>query len=201
MSPDDPRHGTYAGAVAHWLEVSERPCPACHLAEGRYRKQRKMKHLRGEMVTFPAVGILRRIRALHAIGWSGHQVADACGLSVNTLRSIGYHQSGTVHAATAQSVMAGYERLSMAIPEGRYANRARASARRKGWAPPLAWDDIDDPDEQPAAWQWRPVHLRPAEEMLSELDHLLGLGVSIHQAARQLGVSVGAIEKAQERAA
>ena len=37
----------------------------------------------------------------------------------------------------------------MTKPQGPGANRARTWAKRHGFAPPLAWDDIDDPDEKP----------------------------------------------------
>lgn len=148
MKPDDPRHGTYAGAVAHWL-TGERPCLACATEETRYRKRRKMRHLRGDAPTVPAVGTLRRIQALHALGWTGPQIAEAAGLPVNTLRSVYYHQVRVVRAGTAQRVADAFDRLAMSRPEGKYANRARAMAERRGWPPPLAWDDIDDPNEIP----------------------------------------------------
>jgi hypothetical protein len=149
VNADDPRHGKYAGAVAHWMS-NERPCDACSVAEARYRKTRKLKHLRGVPVTVSAVGIRRRLHALMALGYTGPQVAEASGLSIATMRSIDYHGSQKVHAITAEKVIAVYERLSMTRPEGQYANRARVMARRRGWLPPLAWDDIDDPTERPS---------------------------------------------------
>lgn len=149
MSEDDPRHGTYAGAVAHWLSGG-RPCDDCARAETRYRKRRKLRILHGDRATVPALGVLRRIQALHALGYTGPQIADAAGVSVNAMRSIDYHEAVSVRAGTEQKIAAAYERLCMVRPEGRYANRARSMAAQRGWAPPLAWDDIDN-DEAPAA--------------------------------------------------
>jgi hypothetical protein len=54
-----------------------------------------------------------------------------------------------IHRTTADTIAAAYESLSMTVPEGAYANRNRAIAARRGWLPPLAYDDIDDPNEQP----------------------------------------------------
>lgn len=200
MKPDDARHGTYAGAVQHWLN-SEKACDPCARAGSRYRQERILRALSGNAATVPAVGSLRRIQALHALGWTGPQIAEAADISINTMRSIGYHDSGTVRTTTAAKIDAAYERLAMVRPEGKYADRARRMARRRGWAPPLAFDNIDDPSERPDDAGYRPVKNRENAEMAAEIDHLLGLGVSLHHAAKQLGVSVEAVEKAIEKAA
>lgn len=151
MNPEDPRHGKYAGAVAHWLENGERPCDDCARAEWRYRKTRKLRHLRGDLPTVSSTGTIRRIEALFALGWSGPKVAEAAGISVATIRAARYHKVATVHAATARAIVRAYDTLSMSRPEGHYADRARRMAQRKGWLPPLAWDDdsIDDPAAKP----------------------------------------------------
>lgn len=46
-----------------------------------------------------------------------------------------------------------------------------------------------------------PRRLRPSSETVEEWEHLRASGVSKHEAARQLGVTVKAIEKAHERVA
>ena len=193
MDANDPRHGTYAGAVAHWLEARERPCADCARAEWRYRKRRKLRHLHGDAPTRPAIGYLRRIRALHALGWTGPEIARRSGLSIGTLRSIGYHDSGAVLSETAKKIEAVYEQLSMRRPEGTYADRARSMAARKGWAPPLAWDDIDT-DPHPRGLRDTTRH-----DLLAEWHDLRDAGESIEQAAVRLGVTVGAIERAEYR--
>ena len=192
MQPEDPRHGTYAGAVAHWFDDG-RPCAPCARAETRYRKQRKLDALRGNPRTVPAIGIVRRIHALHALGWSGRQIADAAGASINTLRAMQYHDSERVHRATADRVIAAYESLAMRRPDGGYADRQRTMARRKGWAPPLAWDDIDDPDEQPTGHMITALSTTVARaDTLADL-HDRGAGVS--EACRVLDVTRSALEK------
>lgn len=149
MTPDDPRHGTYAGAVAHWGE-GHRPCPPCATAETRYRKTRKLRALHSDPATVPARGTVRRWQALQAIGWTGPQIAKASGVSVHTLRSIRYTGAERIYAETAAKLADAYDRMAMTVPDGNYAKRARAMAAKAGWAPPLAWDDIDL-DEQPNA--------------------------------------------------
>lgn len=208
MSPDDARHGTYAGAIAHWLEDDERPCGDCARAEWRYRKTRQMRHLRGDLPMSPSIGIVRRIQALHALGWTGPKIAQEAGISVNSMRSIDYHGSAKVRTTTAIKIIAAYDRLSMTRPEGRYANRARVIARSRGWLPPLAWDDIDrDPEPPPveSAGNWedqidaavvhrvlnggdRPRNLTRAEA--AEIVRvLLGRGMSTHQIERDYGIN------------
>lgn len=147
MDAQDRRHGTYAGAVAHW-SLREKPCQPCADAGMRYHKARTLRLLRGETGSVPAIGTLRRIQALQAIGWGIPDIAREAGLPVPTLRNPAY-RGERVWTSTAERVAEAYERLAMTWPEGRYATRSRRMAARKGWLPPLAWTDIDDPDERP----------------------------------------------------
>lgn len=192
MSPDDPRHGTYAGAVAHWLGGG-RPCDACAAEEWRYRKRRKLRHLNGEAPMVTAVGTLRRFRALMALGYTGPEIAAEVGVSLNSLRSLDYHGCQTVRADTARKMVSAYDRMSMTLPEGRYANRTRLMAQRRGWPPPLAWDNPDNPNETPTGWQYRPA------DRADILADLLERDAGISEALRVLGVSYDALEKWCER--
>jgi hypothetical protein len=74
---------------------------------------------------------------------------------------------------------------------------AKTTAAKRGWLPPLAWDDIDrDPEPHIS----RDADTRyPSELLLAEWEHFRSLGESIEHAARRLGVTVKAIEKALER--
>ena len=74
---------------------------------------------------------------------------------------------------------------------------ANRGANRLGMIAPNRLPDIDDPDEQPDPG-WEPRHYS-RDELVAEWSHLRRAGVSIHTAASQLGVTVGAIEKAIER--
>jgi hypothetical protein len=74
-----------------------------------------------------------------------------------------------VTAGRARQVAALYDDLSMTPPpetnqrERIAASRSRNFARQRGWAPPLAWDDIDN-DEAPAT-----VDAPPPRE--ADVDH------------------------------
>lgn len=97
------------------------------------------------------LGTARRIQALVAIGWTLTEVAAGIGWTVQNLTHLVCPSTGCVAARTAQAVADLYERLSMTPPAGPSARRARAMARRRGWVPPLSWNEgaIDDPEAQP----------------------------------------------------
>lgn len=94
-----------------------------------------------------ATGTVRRIQALVAIGWPISHVGHRIGVSASNMSTLlGATQ---VTAARARTVATVYEALS-ATPG--HSTRAVNHARRLGWWPPLAWDDIDDPHEVPGYW-------------------------------------------------
>lgn len=95
-----------------------------------------------------ATGTRRRIQALAAIGWSCSALAREMGCSGSQVSQIQLGTSARVLPSTADMVAEVYERLSMRVPKKEDV-RVRNHARRNGWVPPLAWDNIDDPDEVP----------------------------------------------------
>lgn len=196
MNLDDPRHGTYAGAAEHWKQ-GESPCERCQPIASKVRKRNRHMRAVGRPANVSSMGTLRRLEALRALGYSIMTISRECGISEKTLRNPWYRGT-TVHRTTAEAVAAVYDRLHMIVPEGPYAKRERRAAARRGFVPPLAWDDIDDPDETPAA-TYTPLTYRPNTELLAEWHHLRGLGVSTHQICKQLGVTYDAIEKALTR--
>lgn len=155
MSPNDPRHGTNAGYLAHFAgpQSDAAPCPACRSAHAEYRRRLRARRYIGRVdaLYIDATGTTRRIRALQALGWPLYLLDQELGHGDGRQRGgCNYVHNLTrqprVHIDTAAKIDALFRRLSMSVgPSG----RARAVARRKGYAPPLAWDDIDDPDEQP----------------------------------------------------
>ena len=82
------------------------------------------------------------------------------GVSAITRRAV-------VTAETRAAVAELFDRWCMTLGPSRL---SRDRARAAGWLPPLAWDDIDDPDEQP---QVTPVSVSFAETV-AELQ-LLGI--------------------------
>lgn len=147
MNPDDPRHGTVAGHIAHQREDGNY-CLPCITAKARYDKRRKWDAANGRGYTVPSLGARRRIEALQALGWSRQRIAEEAGwTSSGALRYV--TRSETMTRATHDRIADAYERLCMKYPDTQGAARARTWAKRHGHAPPLAWDDIDDIDEKP----------------------------------------------------
>lgn len=93
----------------------------------------------------PAAGTHRRLQALMALGWPLSVIAKRLGVHHDRIRQ--YLIQRSVYATTAARVAALYDELSMTPGPS---VRARREAARRGYVPPLAWDDetIDDP----AAW-------------------------------------------------
>lgn len=97
------------------------------------------------------VGVVRRLQALMRIGWSMRALAAEVGVYESTLQEA-LRTADTrqfVRSTLASAVVDAYNRLHLTSPEGRGASRARATAAARGYAPPLAWDDIDNDLEPP----------------------------------------------------
>jgi len=148
MSADDPRHGTTRGFHAGCrLEC-------CRRAFARYEKAKKVRKYQGITWQIPAQGAQRRIQALMALGWTSLEIAEECGWTHrNYVLRILSGQKGKpctwVQRKTHQTIADAYERMCMKIPPASpFRSRDRRRALRKGYAPPLAWDDIDN-DEAP----------------------------------------------------
>lgn len=163
MTPDDQRHGKVAGYVAGCRES------CCRDAVARYECGRQLDILKGHARTVPGVGTARRVQALAALGWSYPELAKRLGLEGKSGREVVRRYArtnGRFLATTAARVDRLYRELCMtpppqSTPDERYAyRRALNAARRHGWVPPLAWDDIDN-DPAPVA--------APARE--GDIDH------------------------------
>lgn len=104
-----------------------------------------------EAPTVPAIGSARRIRALVAMGWRYVDLEPETGISSKELSRLATDSQLRIGRVRAGMVAEAYDRLSMTTGPS---SKARVRARRKGWAPPLAWDDetIDDPMESPEEW-------------------------------------------------
>lgn len=200
MTPDDPRHGTSAGYIAGCRDPQ-----CCWPAKLRYDKGlRWHRHTTGKGRKTDPTGTVRRLQALACLGWSVAALARRSGMHHQVLHAVGKAYP-TVYLSTAHKVAALYDELSMTpaptstTSERVSASKARSHAARNGYAPPLAWEgvDIDDPDARPDVGRdltnWR------ADDLADEWDHLRHCGVSLDEAARRLGVTTGAIEKALER--
>lgn len=92
----------------------------------------------------PSLGSCRRIRALMALGWRHEDMSGLLG--GRSSHHLSAHRHKTINAHDWRLVDAAYETLA-GTPGP--ASRSRQRAAQKGYVPPLAWSDIDDPNETP----------------------------------------------------
>lgn len=131
-------HGSLDGYKNHACR-----CEPCRVYYSRYNKRREYLAQSGRSLRVEAAGTQRRIRALMALGYGLPVLAAELGIATGNL-SKKFHQPYVLRT-TAERVAELYERLSMApLPTGNSAERTRSIGRSRGWAPPLAWDDIDN---------------------------------------------------------
>lgn len=132
-------HGEHDSAYSHF----GCRCEPARLAYSRYRKH-LAAGLRGDQKPIHAIGTRRRLEALAAVGYSLRMIAGHCGLNEDTLRLV---RNGTTKAVTPRvaALVSGAYELFWNIP-GPSVQQVRL-ARRKGWPPPMWWDDdhIDNP--------------------------------------------------------
>lgn len=114
-----------------------------------------------------ATGTRRRIQALATLGWSSNAVAAKAGMRGSDVRDIVYDQE-RVYITTAAIISQVYVALENSLapmtttPQRASAGQARSVATRNGWAPPIAWDDIDnDPEPADLTHLQRMVDYRP----------------------------------------
>lgn len=119
------------------------------LAEAILNLNPETLRIRSDALIDPT-GTRRRIQALVAIGWSQAEQARRVNRQASTYGT--FLTVEQVTAGTARTVADLFDRLAgTPAPPGYSATRARATAQRKGWVPPQAWDDdtIDNPDAEP----------------------------------------------------
>jgi hypothetical protein len=161
-------------------------CDACREAmrvqAAGYRKQRilngarsvqrtpdNVKHYKlvGGHIMDDATGTRRRLMALSAMGWSLSAIGDRLGQHGNNFGFV-IRKRKWVMPETSQKIRALYQELQMIPAPLRNDERGNGRAvvitraRRKGWLPPLCWDDdtMDDPYTLPEGmdddtlWNW-----------------------------------------------
>ncbi|MEU4640858.1 hypothetical protein [Micromonospora sp. NPDC023814] len=133
------KHGTASAYTAHRCR-----CPEAREAWRLYNKRRREG--RNPIHLVVSIGPTRRIRALVALGWNFRELARRAGYSRRTVQDVAYARRAVITVHTARWVSDLYERLSGTPGGSKY---ALVVAARYGWAPPAAWDNIDDPNEQP----------------------------------------------------
>lgn len=113
---------------------------SAHYASHRY----KMRALGQWRPRVDATGTARRLQALVALGYSVNHIGELLDRTPVWVSQLLNHHRVKVNGDTAHNIAELYDRLSMTPGPSQ---QARNRAIRKGWMPPLAWDEgsIDDP--------------------------------------------------------
>ena len=168
-----------------------------------------VKPVRGNLpptAKIPARGSVRRVQALVALGWGLGHLADQLRISRGDMHK--FMKSDLVTVRRADLVDRVYSEMCMKTPPAsttaeRYArSRALMTARKHGWVPPLAWDDIDS-DSSPQADPVRSLadewHARSGESRLARfdvLDRVRALGLSWQEIGDAFGETKQAVQGA-----
>ncbi|MET9957425.1 hypothetical protein ABZ135_38530 [Streptomyces sp. NPDC006339] len=145
-------------------------------------------------VFLPAVGTIRRLQALAAVGWPLLRLGPYIGVNP---RSVSYIlQQETVHRDTAKAVADCYQQLRTENPADHgitpgASTKAMRLAERRGWPDPVWWEDmghIDDPAFDPAAAE-RPLNFHEQARLRAEeILHLASYGAGPDEIAERLGL-------------
>ncbi len=163
-------------------------------------------------ITGSQAGAQRRIRALHARGWSPAAIQRAAGLPAAEIYAL-LARGDAIKPATVQQVRRAYELLwNRQPPAATEAEREEISAtlarasRGREWAPPMAWDDdqLDLREGRPGeGWKPFPGHLRRSADLAEDAEFVREHGgyrlASNGAVAMRLGVTRDQLEKALSR--
>jgi hypothetical protein len=172
-------------------------CEQARDAMRRYEGRRQMLAARGTTLTVPVTGTVRRVRALMRLGWTAARIGEQSGQGRAMVQRLSAACRPRVNVATERRVRQAFDVLSGSVgPSARTAARAR----RAGWAPPLAWDCIDDPSDRPhgVADDVSASRDRRAERRRQVAD-LTAKGVSVPVSAAVLGVTTRTVERDRHR--
>lgn len=101
------------------------------------------------LAVVPALGTVRRLRALVRIGHTQTALANRMGWSVMNLSRLILGRQERVSAKTHDVVSAMFDELWDTPGTGTHSDAARRKAEQRRWLPPLAWDDPDTDPEPP----------------------------------------------------
>lgn len=141
---DAKRHGTASAYAAAGCR-----CPDALAAKNRLNKKHRLRVVEGTTSAFVnSTGTLRRLDALACMGWPAETISALTGINETTFSLIRRRPGRRVTPANAARVARVYRDLSEKHgPSTSAAKRATA----RGALPPIAWDDIDNPDAKPYA--------------------------------------------------
>lgn len=120
------------------------------------RQYARLRDAYGLRLMVPALGSTRRLQALRAIGYTNGQLAEATDHSEIFIRQLCAGRFRQIDKVRAERIAEVYRTLCVQpLHNTANAKRARAYARKFGWYPPMAWDDIDNPKDRPSLYPKR----------------------------------------------
>jgi hypothetical protein len=134
-----PTHGTAPDYGNHGCRCADAR-ESWRIYRKRLREGRHVPHL------VDATGVTRRMRSLVASGYRQADLARDLGVSKNRANQLCWMHKATVTRTTDQAVRALFRRLDGTRGGSKY---AATTAKRNGWVDAAAFDNIDDPAEQP----------------------------------------------------
>lgn len=148
----------------------------------------------------PALGTVRRIRALNAAGWPNRLIGDRIGTSRKVVGQM--TRQKFVTPATARAVADCYEELKRLCPEEHGVEawavlRVQRSAVRAGWRDPLWWEDwggIDDPGFNPATVEHGLSRNELGALRRKEVEHLMSFGLDADVISGRLGMATTTVQ-------
>lgn len=116
----------------------------------------------------PSYGVTRRLQALRTIGITQVTVGQWTGISESSLVDLTYASQPQITGSRwrmIDDVYRAHEHDPIAL------GRTRSHAVAQGWAPPAAWDDIDDPDEHPTGIRGRERTTVSSDDLVDLIEH------------------------------
>lgn len=146
-----------------------------------------------------AVGAVRRIRALAALGFPMRSLAGRIGVAQTTVWRI--TQQTEMYRPTSRAVADCYEQLRNERPEDHgippgVAARTRRWAAEQQWPDPLWWEDmghLDDPTFDPAAVERHLNRDELAALRRREIEHLDSYGCTPEVIAERLDMALSSV--------
>lgn len=141
-------------------------CPDCRAVVAAAQRRRYIDKALGryQPAYLEPIGAQRRLQALAVLGWSPRMIGRYCDASGENLARIRCGRKRVISRALHEQIKRVYDDLWDHLPprgdrhQRDSVTRTQRYAQRRGWAPPLAWDDdeIDRPEARPRIGRKRP---------------------------------------------
>lgn len=146
-------------------------CPKARKINAAYNARwRRRYYLTGEKSLRPVTGTQRRVQGLYLLGWRSEDISELCNIPACSISGFAQGRNPMVTADTERRIIKATRAL-VAMGQGPSA-RTRGRARSMGYVPLMAWNNIDDPDEQPDGVSTGKVGHGKWRKRLPEVDEL-----------------------------